>query len=63
MSNVYASAQLSWLSSMLKRLIIRSRARSSRTELKIGSYGNSGSPGKYIWVTSRCSKDRPSNEK
>ena len=33
---------------------IRSRACGSRTELKIGSYGKSGSPGKYICVTSRC---------
>ena len=37
--------------------------RSSGTELKIGSYGKSGSPGKYICVTSRCANARPSSEK
>ena len=42
---------------------MRSRAAGSRTLLKIGSYGKSGSPGKYICVTSRCSKERPSSEK
>ena len=39
------------------------RERGSRTELKIGSYGNSGSPGKYICVTSRCVNRRPKSEK
>ena len=33
------------------------------TELKIGSNGNSGSPGKYICVTSRWAKARPNSEK
>ena len=37
--------------------IIRARAFSSVTELKIGSYGNRGSPGKYICVTSRETKE------
>ena len=32
------------------------RACGSRTELKIGSYAKSGSPGKYICVTRRCVK-------
>ena len=35
-----------------------SRDFGSRTELKIGSYSNSGSPGKYICVTSRCGELR-----
>ncbi len=39
------------------------RAFSSGTELKIGSWKNSGSSGKYIWVTSRCVKARPNTEK
>ena len=39
------------------------RAVGSRTELKIGSYANSGSPGKYICVTSRCVNARPKSEK
>ena len=37
----------------------RSRARGSRTELKIGSCSKSGSPGKYICVTSRCVQHLP----
>ena len=44
----------------------RSSARApagSRTELKIGSWPNSGSPGKYICVTSRCVNARPNSEK
>ena len=40
------------------------RAPSGRgPALKIGSYGNSGSPGKYICVTSRCVNARPKTEK
>ena len=42
---------------------MRSRAFGSRTELKIGSYENSGSPGKYIWVTRRWVNARPNTEK
>ena len=37
--------------------------RNPRTELKIGSNSNSGSPGKYIWVTSRSVNARPKTEK
>ncbi len=44
-------------------LISRSRAFASRIELKIGSNGNSGSPGKYICVTSRSVNARPKSEK
>ena len=54
--------RLAWRSRS-KRGIIRSRARGSRTELKIGSYANSGSPGKYICVTSRWVNARPKSEK
>ena len=39
------------------------RAASSDTELKIGSWANSGSSGKYIWVTSRWVNARPNSEK
>ena len=39
------------------------RAFSSVTELKIGSNGNSGSPGKYICVTRRETKEWPNTEK
>ena len=35
----------------------------SRIELKIGSNGKSGSPGKYICVTSRSVTARPNSEK
>ena len=35
----------------------------SRTELKMGSYAKSRSPGKYICVTSRCVNARPKTEK
>jgi hypothetical protein len=38
-------------------------ARGSRTAWKIGSYSKSGSPGKYICVTSRCVNNRPKSEK
>ena len=41
---------------------MRSRAASG-AELKIGSWANSGSPGKNIWVTSRCVNARPNSEK
>ncbi len=33
------------------------------TELKIGSWKNSGSSGKYIWVTSRWVNAQPNTEK
>ena len=39
------------------------RAASSRTELKMGSNGKSGSSGKYICVTSRSVNARPKSEK
>ena len=42
---------------------MRCRAAGSRTELKIGSWAKSGSPGKYIWVTSRWVNARPNSEK
>ena len=42
---------------------MRLRSFSSRTELKIGSWKNSGSSGKYICVTSRCVNARPNSEK
>ena len=42
---------------------MRSRAPGSRTALKIGSWAKSGSPGKYICVTSRCANAVPSSEK
>ena len=48
---------------MSKSAIIRCLAFSSGTELKIGSSGSSGSPGKYIWVTSRWVNARPNSEK
>ena len=51
------------VSSRSRRLTSRSRARSSRIELKIGSNANSGSPGKYICVTSRSVNARPKSEK
>jgi hypothetical protein len=41
---------------------MRSRAASG-AELKIGSWANSGSPGKNIWVISRCVNARPNSEK
>ena len=47
----------------VERQISRSRAFGSRIELKIGSNGNSGSPGKYICVTSRSVNARPKSEK
>ena len=48
---------------MSKRATIRSRACASRTDWKIGSYSNSGSPGKYICVTSRVANAGPNSEK
>src|ERR1700743_2148786 len=47
------SAQFGWVFSRSNDDTIRIRALSSGTELKIGSNSNKGSPGKYIWVTSR----------
>ncbi len=43
--------------------ISRSRARSSDTQVYIGSASSNGSPGKYICVTSRVRKDGPNSEK
>ena len=53
MSNSIASAHSGTVASRSKRRDHALAVRSSRTELKIGSWANSGSPGKYIWVTSR----------
>ena len=63
MSKSNASAHSGAVAARSKRAIIRSRARGSRTELKIGSWPNSGSSGKYIWVTRRWVKARPNSEK
>ena len=63
MSHWYASAHSGLVLDRSKRAIIRSRARGSRTELKIGSYSNSGSPGKYICETSRVANAGPNSEK
>ena len=63
MSNRNPSAQSGCVSSISNLETSRCRARSSRTELKIGSNGKSGSPGKYIWVTSRSVNARPKSEK
>src|SRR5262249_14638029 len=63
MSKRKPSAHSGDVVSQSKREIIRSRADASRTELKMGSYGNSGSPGKYIWVTRRWAKERPNSER
>ena len=41
----------------------RSRAAGSTTDWKIGSSGNSGSPGKYIWVIIRWVNSVPNSEK
>ena len=49
--------------SQSRALINRSRAAGSRTDWKIGSSANSGSPGKYIWVTRRSVNARPKTEK
>ncbi len=48
---------------MSSEQISRSLALASGIELKIGSYLNSGSPGKYIWVTSRWVNACPNSEK
>src|SRR5204863_5611613 len=48
MSNSYASAHSGTVRERSKPHIIRSRAFASCTELKIGSWKKSGSPGKYI---------------
>ena len=63
MSQRYASAHSGSVAPRSNRRSCRSRAGGSRTELKIGSWPNSGSPGKYIWVTSRCVNARPNSEK
>ena len=44
------------------RATSRGRAAGSGIELKIGSWKNSGSSGKYIWVTSRCG-ERPAEHR
>ena len=41
----------------------RLRAFSSAVQLKMGSADSSGSPGKYIWVTSLVAKAGPKTEK
>ena len=40
-----------------------SRASASTTVCRIGSSGNSGSPGKYIWVIIRWVNSVPNSEK
>ena len=62
-SHWYPSAHSGSVVGRSKRAIIRSRACGSRTDWKIGSYSNSGSPGKYIWVTSRVANAVPNREK
>ena len=63
MSKRKQSAQSGMVFSRSKLATMRWRAFSSVTELKIGSNGNSGSPGKYIWVTSRDRNEWPNTEK
>src|SRR6266508_4319054 len=53
MSHWKPSAHSGCVVSRSKRATSSARDFGSRTELKIGSYGKSGSPGKYICVTSR----------
>jgi hypothetical protein len=62
-SHSKASAHSGSVRAGSKRAISNSRAFASRTEWRIGSYAKSGSPGKYIWVTSRSVKRRPKSEK
>ena len=63
MSQRNPSAWSGSVSSRSKLLTRRLRAASSRTELKIGSNGKSGSSGKYICVIRRSVKARPKSEK
>src|SRR6266545_1408486 len=63
MSHWKPSAHSGCVVSRSKRATSSARDFGSRTELKIGSYGNSGSPGKYICVTSRWVNSRPKTEK
>ena len=62
MSKSYASAQAGTVSASENRLTSRSACGSGTAE-KIGSWPNSGSSGKYIWVTRRWTKARPNSEK
>jgi hypothetical protein len=62
MSKLYASAHSGTVSDRSKLEIIRSRSRSPRTALKIGSWKKSGSPGKYICVTSRVANAVPNSD-
>src|SRR5262249_42242480 len=59
MSHLNPSAHSGSVVSMSKLAIMSARALGSRTAVEIGSYGISGSPGKYIWVTSRSVNSRP----
>src|SRR4029079_14515339 len=59
MSHWYPSAHSGCVVSRSKRATSNARAFGSRTDVAIGSYSISGSPGKYIWVTSLCVNWRP----
>src|SRR5262249_51909817 len=63
MSNRNPSAVSGTVLSMSKRAMSRSRTAGSGIDWKIGSYSNSGSPGKYICVTRRWWNERPNTEK
>ena len=63
MSHSKPSAQSGSVRPRSNLAIIRSRALRSGTELKIGSWAKSGSPGKYICVISRWVNARPNSEK
>src|SRR5207302_3696417 len=63
MSNLYPRAFSGMVVSQSKAEISRLRARSSAVELKMGSHPSSGSPGKYICVTSRVANAHPKIEK
>src|SRR5439155_24819051 len=61
-SNRYASAHSGTVASRSNPAISRPRAAAG-TELKIGSWPKSGSPGKYICVTRRWANACPNSEK
>ena len=63
MSNRKPSAHSGVVVSQSSALTMRMRAAGSRTDWKIGSESNSGSPGKYICVTSRSVNARPKTER
>jgi len=63
MSHSYPSAHSGCVMDRSNRQIMRCLAAASGTELKIGSWANSESPGKYICVTSRCVNAHPNSEK